>query len=361
MSTVPQPDDLVHDEYLRAALRHAPDHGLTPPSSVTQNILAAAWQVHRPARRAAPAAPVRATRTGPSRWREALRFLGSPRWAGGFATGLVAALVVGLWIDNELASPVAPPPEASATARRDAAEPAPAVASPAPTRPAAAAPDAAPDTAPTAAVATPAPVRKQAAPTPDAAPTERPGASDAAMAAPAAAEPGVGAGNARTASTAALRREDATGESRVDAADRPTAGAQPLRTPIAKAEPAPAAEGTAPAAASPALTLLRRIRAESAAQTAQWTWQPPGATQPRPVDAEGEAWLLRLVQTARGRWVDVAVPSDTGSAAEVRWWRDGQPHARLRVEAGGLRWLETSGRIRFAPLEPPALERLLSF
>jgi hypothetical protein len=322
MSTAPQPDGLVHDEYLRAALRHAPDHGLTPPSSVTQNILAAARQVHRPARRAAAPVPARATISGPSRWRDLLRFFGSPRWAGGFATGLVAALVVGLWIDDELPSPVAAPPEAGATARRDAADPSPAVSSTAQSRAAAAPADALRDTTPPVADSPPAP--------------------------------------ARTASIPPPRQEGTADESKVDQLGKAAAaGDRQLRTPMPSTEPA--AEGTGPAAASPALTLLRRIRAESAAQSAQWTWQPPGATAPRPVDADGEAWLLRLVQAARGRWVDVAVPSDPGGAAEVRWWRDGQPHARLRIEAGGLRWLETSGRIRFAPLGPPALERLRSF
>jgi hypothetical protein len=161
-----------------------------------------------------------------------------------------------------------------------------------------------------------------------------------------------------------MRQEDAAYASKADRlglGKAAAAGGGQAHAPVPKTEPAPAAEGAAPAAGSPALTLLRRIRADSAAQSAQWTWQPPGATAPRPVDADGEAWLLRLVQTARGRWVEVAVPSDPGGAAEVRWWRDGQPHARLRIEAGGLRWLETSGRIRFAPLEPPALERLRSF
>ena len=184
----------------------------------------------------------------------------------------------------------------------------------------------------------------------------------AAPAAPAPAELGPGVETARAASTARLRDERAADESKPDRLGKAAAaGDAPERAPQPKAEPAPAAEGAAPAAASPALTLLRRIRAESAVPSAQWTWQPPGAAAPRPVDADGEAWLLRLVQTARGRWVDVAVPSDAGGATEVRWWRDGEPHARLRIETGGLRWLETSGRIRFAALEPHALERLRSY
>lgn len=371
MSTAAQPDDLVHDEYLRAALRHAPDHGLTPPSSITQHILAAARQVHRPVRPAAAPAPVRATIAARSRWRDVLRFLGSPRWAGGFASGLVAALVVGLWIDSELPRPVAPAPEASTgVAGRDTPQPSPAAGSTDESRAAGAAAPVARDTA--AAVSTPAPARKPDPPAPAAPLVKQPGdaaaqgrgpagrEAEAASDTVAPAERGA-APAARSAPTPALRAEAAADDARLDALGKAaTAGGPQPSAPLPKTEPVPGAEGTARAAASPALTLLRRMRAESAAQSASWTWQPPGATVPRPVDADGEAWLLRLLQAARGRWVDVAVPSDAGSADEVRWWRDGEPHARLRIEAGGLRWIEASGRIRFAPLEPPALERLRS-
>jgi hypothetical protein len=204
---------------------------------------------------------------------------------------------------------------------------------------------------------------------PAAPPLRQPGIAESADpmaavrdAAPAPTELGGGVEPARPASTARLRAERAADELKPDRLGKTAAaGDPPERAPLPKAVPAPAAESAAPAAASPALTLLRRIRAESAVPSAQWTWQPPGAAAPRPVDADGEAWLLRLVQTARRRWVDVAVPSDAGGATEVRWWRDGEPHARLRIEAGGLRWLETSGRIRFAALEPHALERLRSY
>ena len=59
-------DDLSHDTHLRAALRHAPDHALAPPAGVSQTILNAARQVHRPARAAATPAPaVRITAARP--------------------------------------------------------------------------------------------------------------------------------------------------------------------------------------------------------------------------------------------------------------------------------------------------------
>jgi hypothetical protein len=109
------------------------------------------------------------------------------------------------------------------------------------------------------------------------------------------------------------------------------------------------------------LTLLRRARAETTAGTARWIWQPPGAPAPMLFDDAAQAWLLRVVQSARGRWVDVADPGGPGAAFEVRWWRDGQPHARLRIETAGLRWIEPSARIRYAPLEPPVLADLRRF
>lgn len=377
MSTDARHDDLVHDEYLRAALRHAPDHGLTPPSSVTQTILTAARQAHRPVRHTVSPTPVRAALAGKPRWREVLRFLGSPRWAGGFATGLVAALVVGLWIDNDLTAPIPPPSEktpASATRRDKATEPGAAISSTAESHAGAAAANALHEAAPTAPPSMPAAVREALAPAPAApAPAPRGGGEGvdrmtvgrdtaAGQAVQAPAERRGSAESARPAPIAPMRQDRTTAESMHDAPGKAAAaGDQQLRMAAPKAEAATAADGVAQAAASPALTLLRRIRAESTAQAALWTWQPPGATVPRPVDADGQAWLLRLLQAARGRWADVAVPSDPGAATEVRWWRDGQPYARLRIEAGGLRWLEPSGRIRFAPLEAPALEALRSF
>ena len=68
-----------------------------------------------------------------------------------------------------------------------------------------------------------------------------------------------------------------------------------------------------------------------------------------------------MVQAARGRWVEVSERGESLDALEVRWWRDGWPHATLRIEAEGLRWIEPSGRIRYAPLDAGTLQRLRSF
>lgn len=115
-------------------------------------------------------------------------------------------------------------------------------------------------------------------------------------------------------------------------------------------------------APSPALTLLRLTRSELAAGSAQWEWQGPDAAR-EPLDDAGLAWLLRVVQGARGRWVEVeaARSADAADAAAVplaRWWRDGALHATLRFEADGLRWVEAGGRVRFAPLDAAASQLL---
>jgi len=376
-----------HDEFLRAALRHAPDHALTPPSGVSQTILAAARRVHlnpRPASEpaAAPRAPVR--RHVP--WHERMQWLLTPRWAGSLATGLVGALVLGLWFEQDLPGPTVSGerggPIAHSESTAPAAPPAPAPAPPATTSPPA---PPAQDSA-TRSTGTPEQARQGgAAPRPrgDAAPKRTEKTPDSAVAAdtPPKAE-----------AESALRREvpaarAATNEARMQAAPAPAAAPEAATAPRRAADAAaaradsPGPSGTLPdappaataklgaaasatgasAAASPALTLWRRSTAESTARSAIWTWQPGDAPSPRSFDADAQAWLLRLVQAARGRWIDVAEVSNGQAATEVRWWRDDQPHARLRIESEGLRWIEPGGRIRYAPMEPAALARLRGF
>ena len=119
--------------------------------------------------------------------------------------------------------------------------------------------------------------------------------------------------------------------------------------------------GEAAPVASPALTLLRRARGELATGSAAWTWAAPGSVAMAPFDDAAQAWLLRVVQLARGRWVDVSERGESLNALEVRWWRDGWPRATLRIEDEGVRWIEPSGRIRYAPLDAATLQRLRSF
>jgi hypothetical protein len=371
MTDSTSPEDLPMDEYLRAALRHAPDHALTPPSGVSQAILAAARQVHRPAPAPPEPVPVRVPVPRRTLWRERLQLLLSPRWAGSLATALVGALVLGLWFDQDLPEPTARPdgPSSKAVERQEAAPATPAATKPAPVETAPHSPvqhamgDAAavaprkPD-APAVAPA-PAPPSLKKAPRADIAPTGRAGAMrEPPTDSPKTARASVEASRAAAAARRRTEPQAAPSATGIVAAPEVAVGSKQTLSQGAATAPGVAA---APGAASPALTLWRRAVAESSARAAIWTWQPADAPSPRSFDADGQAWLLRLVQAARGRWTDVAERSDGAAAAEVRWWRDDQTIARLRIEAQGLRWLEPSGRIRFAPMDADALARLREF
>jgi hypothetical protein len=163
---------------------------------------------------------------------------------------------------------------------------------------------------------------------------------------------------------------EATAPKAADALRRaPSAAAAPARSAATLGGSAPAVDtsrlAAAPlagasgvAAASPALTMLRRARADAESRSAIWTWQTEPAVTARSFDAEAQEWLQRLVYAARGRWLDVAERSDGGPAAELRWWRNDEAVALLRIEAEGLRWTEPSGRIRYAPMTADELARL---
>ena len=55
---------------------------------------------------------------------------------------------------------------------------------------------------------------------------------------------------------------------------------------------------------------------------------------------------------------DVGERGDGAAAAELRWWRNDEAAALLRIEEQGLRWIEPSQRIRFAPMSADELARL---
>ena len=364
-------EDLAHDAHLRAALRHAPDHALSPPSGLSQTILAAARQVHRPAR-ATPAPSPMGRRAAPTqRLRAWLRRLFAPRWAGAWAAGLVAALGLGLWLDLGL-QPTIERPAAVATggAQPEAAAPAEVARGPT-SQNGSVAGDA--RVAELSKAATPAPARRgevgagvaQQRAAVDASrdlaalqdsTAPQPATPPALAVAPEASQPAhqMAAPAAKAAAQSPAPLADAH-------AGEPSArNAAGLRA--APGEAHKAEVGDAAPAASPALTLLRRAQAELAAGSATWTWAAPGrAAAMAPFDDAAQAWLRRVVQGARGRWLDVSERGESLAALEVRWWRDGWPHATLRIEPDGLRWIEPGGRIRYAPLDPATLQRLRSF
>jgi hypothetical protein len=383
-------DDLSHDTHLRAALRHAPDHALAPPAGVSQTILNAARQVHRPMRAAATAAPVvRVTVARPRALAWLHQWFASPRLAGGLATGLVAALGLGLWFDLAEQPLIEPAPvgaQSEARSRPDATGPSGADANDtrvAQAPPPAPAPVAEPETArakraPRTAdtgqrkverAERPAPAP---APEPAAAPRDDSSAREAeamakasppAVAAPpapapmadtaGAPQPGAPTAAAEIARLAQLRDSSSRSEQRMlSAAGRAAAAAAP--------ETARTSASEAVVAASPAFALLRRARSELNGGHARWAWTPPGSPLMAPFDDAGQAWLARVVQAAHGRWTDAAERGALGDAIEVRWWRNDWPQATLRIEADGVRWIEHGGRIRHAPLDAATLQRLRS-
>ena len=399
-------DDLSHDPHLRAALRHAPDHALVPPAGVSQAILSAARQVHRPARPAPlPPPPVRITIARPRALEWMHRWFASPRIAGGLATGLVAALGLGLWMDLSRepvveraviepspatrvrdaapATPPAAPPSGVATSEaRDAVSTPTAPATQADTartqratRPAQAkielerraelarqAPaeptPAAPQREDNAAAREAATALTKSAPPPAAAP---PAQSPAPAPAPA---PSVAAAPEALDATAVHKRApQAMADAQRDAATRTdsrmsSAAGRAAATAGASASAVEGAVMAEAAAASPAFTLLRRARSELAAGSARWSWMPPGSPMVTAFDEAGLGWLARVVQASRGRWSDVSERAGSGEAIEVRWWRDDWPQATLRIETDGLRWVEHNGRVRHAPLDAATLQRL---
>jgi len=405
--------DLSHDAHLRAALRHAPDHALAPPAGVSQTILNAARQLHKPARPAATPSPAVRITVAPPRAIAWLRqWFASPRLAGGLATGLVAALGLGLWIDlgrepvidrapveaaketrSSEATPAAPPAVGSGGAREDdrRAEMA-AVQQRTPEAPAASrakrsadaaviAPqitrdvDPAPPKAPAPRAASPERRQNRVAPESEselakmsppetapppsaAAPTPAPRSEPAPAVTEVAPAPAEATDAAPTATAAATdnRQRDAAARSdmRMSSAAARAAAVAGARAPAVD----PAVE--AAAAASPAFTLLRRARSELGNGNARWTWMPPGKAAIVPLDDAAHEWLARVAQATRARWIDTTERASAGEALEVRWWRDDWPQATLRIEADGLRWIEHSGRIRHAPLEAATLQRLRS-
>lgn len=397
--TTPHDDrpEQARDEHLLAALRHAPDHGLTPPSRVTQAILAAAEQVHRaPAPAVVAPPPVRVPPVRRVTLAERLQALLAPRWAGSVAAGLVAALVVGLWYEEELPPPVSRE-RAAAPAANEARSPAPAQPSvvqsdapaaarqpsppqpspPQPSPPLAVQPQPEPpqavpparrtanrdDAGRVPAASTSATAVAKRAPEPavqaaadTASPPAAPGPAAPAVTAPPPSPAPMAAGPAAPLAAEASRRAGSAVATAAAASDSAGAGAQAFDALRGSAPPAALAGGVA--AASPALTLLRRVRADAESRGAIWTWQPGASTTARSFDADAQAWLGALVYAARGRWVDVAERSDGSDAIDVQWWRNDEAVALLRIERQGLRWIEPSGRVRHAPMTADELVRL---
>ena len=372
-------EDLAHDAHLRAALRHAPDHALSPPSGLTQSILSAARQAHRPLPANPAPPPMRMRVAGAPSLRDWTHRLLAPRWAGAWATGLVASLGLGLWLDLGPEPVVEPPANGAATDT----EPKDKTAAPvkvAPAAPSAVLADAgvavtarAPEAAGTVraqaatARAQPNAERVAGARTRAAAPHPEPAREQAALA------EGAVRGSQRAAADASQAKPSGDNPA-VQMATAAPAAAPPPETAQDKAETTTRvaessvrldamrrAESLRLQPASPQ-ALLSRAQSESAAGTARWTWSAPGRPTITPFDADAQAWLSHVLSAAQGRWQDSAEhAAGGGDAVEVRWWRDGWPSATLRIESGGVRWIEPGGRSLYAPLEAATVQRLRSY
>jgi hypothetical protein len=313
-------EDLAHDAHLRAALRHAPDHALSPPSRVTQTILAAARQAHRQEVLAAPVPPPPMRRAGAPSLRHWLRRTASPRWAGAWAVALLAALGWGLWLD------LGPRPEEEHPGGG------------------AAAPTVAANESTQQGPTTDAPVRVNADKAPPQARTE-------------AAASLAKSGEVATprASAAAQAPRPAVPPTANDVLQRPSAAGVLRGRGGERDAEAKFAERDAEA---PPLALLRRAQSEVATGSAHWTWSAPGRPVIKPLDSTAMAWLARVAQTAEGPWREIGDRGEGVEAVAARWWRDGWPAATLRIEAHGLRWIEPGGPVLYAPLDAATSQQL---
>jgi hypothetical protein len=373
MST-PDDDKVPRDDWLRQALRHAPDADAAPSRKVDENILrmgraAVAPRVERPVQ--ATPAPLPAS----GGWGDGIAtlwaWLARPPVATGFAGVMVATLVGVMWwgrSPEEMQPPQEVPVAAApATPSERAAEPA------APPAATAALPDAARKAADAArvAAATPAaeaPARKMAAapaPTPapatPAAPPPKAEASVVVAAAPPAPAPAAmpaapAAQNAAAADMATRARE--TAERRDLAAAKSAAPAGAVAPQQAEAA-APSALAGRAAAASAALETpgFSNLRFEIRRKPEAWTWtRDDGA--PRPMDEATEAWIAQTDRSARTVWQAGAVGADQ-STTTLRFTRDGVVRAVLRLGPTGMR-LTRGGKTESAELSRGQAAALLS-
>jgi hypothetical protein len=371
MST-PEDDKVPRDDWLRQALRHAPDADAAPSHKVDESILrmgraAVAPRVERPVH--ATPAPLPAS----GGWAEGLAalwaWLARPPVAAGFAGVMVATLVGVMWwgrSPEEMQPPQeAPVAAAPSTASERAAEPAaPPVATATLPEAARQAADASARAAATAAAEPPA-RKTAAAPTPaPATPAAAPPKAEAPVVvaaappapAPAAMPAAPAAQNAATADMATRARESA--ERRDLAAAKSAAPAGAVAPQQAEAA-APSALAGRAAAASTALETpgFSNLRFEIRRKPAVWTWTRDDGAE-RPMDDATEAWIAQTDRSARTVWQAGAVGADQ-STTTLRFTRDGVVRAVLRLGPTGMR-LTRGGKTESAELSRGQAAALLS-
>jgi hypothetical protein len=355
----PADDGVPHDDWLRAALRHAPDAQAAPPPAVSDAILRAA-RAEAGAGTAAPAPRGSILQA----LRDAWDWLARPPVAAGFATVMLATLITLMWRDRPLEDSLPPregPPLAQAPG--PSAAPAPA-------------PQGAPPAEVARAPATPAPAAK-AMPRP--APAIAPREEDLQRRAEAQRDQVLREREATTAakSQEVERRARADTDSAVASTTAP-AGAAARPAPVAPSVVPPAAPPAtadaakamgesapperrsatlaAPSSAAPqaqgfarreAAAPLGMLRTTIATEPERWSWQRDGGTT-TPMNTPVMQWVQRVGETARGRWAAPEGPAEVGAApaATLVLLRDGRPHTTLRLGAGAIEVDGTGPRLR---------------
>lgn len=328
------PHDRADDErdaWLSAALRHAPDAQVRPPTTLSDTIL-------RQARAAARGAPGSGARSSRGFWAAGWNWLARPPVAAGFASLMIATLIGLIWWDRPMDQTLERPSAEGATqAARDAstrmvqpdsasseaggARQAPTV----PSAPTLATPRAERSRAPRAqspasvAPAAPAPILDRRAPAP------------AAPAAPADKAPAEPRDEPTALASGALARPAAK-------AAAPQAAARMSREDSVQARPAALA------------ALLDSI----VTQPERWSWQR--GERHAPMNPALQRWLLQLDHATTGRWQDGgAAPTD---AAPLHLYRDGAPVATLRLGGDGI-WLAPASQANLPPAAISGLKQAL--
>jgi len=323
MSANGEHPDAERDAWLSAALRHAPDAQVEPPSALSDTIL-------RQARAAARGARAPDAHRPRSLWAAAWAWLARPPVAAGFASLMVATLVGLIWWDRPMDEALPrPPAEAATPATRDVRE----------------------HVVPPATVGSDAGGRQSPGVTSERTPAtpkaERSHAPRARSLSPAPPTPAPFQDSRATAPTdrAAAEPRDETTAVASGALARPAAKA---------AAPAAAAqlrrEDSAPTRPAALAALLDSI----AAQPERWSWQRNAARQPMTPALQG--WLLQLDAATTGHWRDdTTAPA---GAVLLQLYRDGAPMATLHLGDDTI-WLAPASQAALPRAAVTALKQAL--
>jgi len=345
-----KPPDIPADAHLLAALRHAPDHGVTPPPGLSRQILAQARQAAAPT----PAAPWF------RRWRQGLqaldRRLSQPALTAAVATVALATVLGLMWRDG--------PPVDSGPDLAEATVPA---SVPMGTVPMASAPEVREKRAPEMAVVEAAP---SSPPVPaNAPPAVRPKPPVRALKAPAAPPPQappppLTAAAAEPAPAADLERKlesTQANQAPMLAAEPASPPPQPLAAVLDALRDQPAtvqvlpAPGRSPHAGAPPEALRRRLAAHEPRAAAR-------APQPfTDQEAAGRQWLADVTRAAEGRWqLMAALAVDAGGPGLVIVQVGEATAGRLLLSDSGVLWWPgpTAGPAWRADLDVATLQAL---